>query len=105
MKNFRPFGQRWLAGKMIKSTGPVSVRAELTGGQVVCRHYDQIRPCRTEELVEEQPMQELVSPPVGESGTTVESGIRQDSTTVLPPGNVSTSSELDSQLSTYEHFN
>ena len=40
-------------------------------------------------------MQELVSPPVGESGTTVESGIRQDSTTILPPGNVSTSSVLE----------
>ena len=62
---------------------------------MVRRHYDQIRPCRTEELVEEQPTQELVSPPVRESGTTVESGIRQDSTAVLPPGNVSTSSELE----------
>ena len=50
----------------------------LTGGQVVRRHYDQIRPCKTEELVEEQPMQELVSPPVGESSTTVESGVRQN---------------------------
>ena len=67
MKNFRPFGQRWLPGKIIKYTGPVSVRVGLTGEQVVCRHYDQIRPCRTEELVEEQPTQELV----GESGTTV----------------------------------
>ena len=57
-------------------------------------HFDQIRPCRTEELVEEQPMQELPSPPVGESGTTVESEIRLDLTTVLPPGNVSNSSAL-----------
>ena len=40
-------------------------------------------------------MQELVSPLVGESGTTVQSEIRQDSTTVLPPGNVSTSSALE----------
>ena len=40
-------------------------------------------------------MQQLLSPPVGESGTTVESKIRQDSTTVLPAGNVSTSSELE----------
>ena len=95
VKNFRSVGQKWLPGKIIKCTGPVSIQMKLTGGQVVRRHYDQIRPCRTEELVEEQPTQELVSPPVGESGTTVESGIRQDSTTVLPPGNVSTSSELE----------
>ena len=67
-----------MPGKIVKCTGPVSVRVELTGGQVVRRHYDQIRPCRTEELVEEQPMQELVSPLVGESSTTVESGIRQN---------------------------
>ena len=67
-----------MPGKIVKCTGPVSVRVELTGGQVVRRHYDQIRPCRTEELVEEQPMQELVSPPVGESSTTVKSGIRQN---------------------------
>ena len=40
-------------------------------------------------------MQELVSAPVGESGTTVESGISQDSTIVLPPGNVWTSSALE----------
>ena len=94
-KNFRPFGQRWLPGKIIKRTGPVSVRVELTGGQVVRRHYDQIRPCQTEELVEEQPMQELVSPPFVESSTTVENGERQDLTTVPPPGNVSTSSVLE----------
>ena len=94
-KNFRPFRQRWLPGKVIKRTGPVSVRVELTGGQVVCRHYDQIRLCQTEEIVEEQPMQELVSPPFGESSTTVENGERQDLTTVPPPGNVSTSSVLE----------
>ena len=62
---------------------------------MVHRHYDQNRPCRTEVIVEEQPMQKLVSPLVGESGTTVESRIRQDSTTVLSPGNVATSSELE----------
>ena len=59
---------------------------ELTGGQVVRCHYDQIRLCRTEKLVEEQPMQQLVSPVAGESGTTVESGEVQDSATVLTPG-------------------
>ena len=95
VKNFRSFGPRWLPEKINKSTGPVSVQVEVTGGQVVCCHYDQIRPCRTEELVEKQHMQELVSPPVEESDTTVESEIRQDSTTVLPPGNVSTCSELE----------
>ena len=84
VKNFRSFGQRSLPGKIIKSTGPVSVQVELTGGQVFRRHFDQIIPCRTEELVEEQPMQQLLNPPVGESGTTVESETRQDSTTVVP---------------------
>ena len=67
-KNFRLFGQMWLPGK---KTGPVSVRVELTGGQVV-HHHDQISLCQTEELVEEQ--QELVSPLAGESSATVESG-------------------------------
>ena len=66
VKNFRPFGQRWLPGKIIKRTGPVSVRVELTGGHTVRRHYNQIRLCQTEELAEEQPMQELVSPPSGD---------------------------------------
>jgi len=94
-KNFRPFGQRWLPGKIIKRTGPVSVRVELTSGQVVRRHYDQIRPCQAEELMEEQPMQELLSPSVEESSTIVESGERQDLTTVPPLGNVSTSSVLE----------
>ena len=73
----------------------MSVRVELTGGQVVRCHYDQIRLCQTEELVEEQPMQELVSPQFGESSTTAENGERQDLTTVSPPGNVSTSSVLE----------
>ena len=41
-------------------------------------------------------LQELVSPPVGESGTPVERGGRQDPTTVLHPGNVSTFSALES---------
>ena len=68
-KNFKLFGQMWLPGK---KTGPVSVRVELTGGQVVHHHHDQISLCQTEELVEEQ--QELVSPPAGESSATVESG-------------------------------
>lgn len=58
---------------------------ELNGRQVVRHHYNQIRPCRTEELVEEHPMKKLVSPPIRESGTTVESGEGQDSTTVPPP--------------------
>ena len=44
-----------------------SVCTSGTGGQVVRHHYDQIRLCQTEEIVEEQPMQELVSPPFGES--------------------------------------
>ena len=73
----------------------MSVRVELTGGQVVHHRYDQIRLCRTGQIVEEQPKQELVSPSVGESGTTVESGEGQDSTTVFTPGNVSTSSVLE----------
>ena len=49
-------------------------------------HYDQIRLCRTEKLVEEQPMQQLVSLLAGESGTTVESDEVQDSATVLTQG-------------------
>ena len=40
-------------------------------------------------------MQELVSPPFGESNTTVENGEQQDLTTVPPPGNVPTSSVLE----------
>lgn len=40
-------------------------------------------------------MPELVSPPVGESGSTVENREGQDSTTVLTPGNVLTSSILE----------
>ena len=62
---------------------------------MVRRHCDQIRPCQAEELVEEQPMRELLSPPVEESSTIVESGEWQYSTTVPPPGKVSTSSVLE----------
>ena len=87
--------QRLLPGKVINRTGPVSVHVKLTGGQVVCCHYDQIRLCRTKELVEEQPIQELVSPLIEESSTTVESGEWQDSTTAPPPEIVSTSSVLE----------
>ena len=32
VKNFRSFGPRWLPGKINKSTGPVSVQVEVTGG-------------------------------------------------------------------------
>ena len=41
-RNFRQYPP-WLAGKIVKTTGPLSFEIELSGGRVVRRHQDHIR--------------------------------------------------------------
>ena len=36
-------GQKWLPGKIVKQTGPVSFLVKLEGGQMWRRHINQIR--------------------------------------------------------------
>ena len=47
-------GKQWLAGLIIKKTGPVSYQVKLEDGKVVCCHQDQLRPRFTDVNVESQ---------------------------------------------------
>ena len=40
--NFRP-GEKWIPGKIIESTGPISFRIQLQNGHVLRRHQDHLR--------------------------------------------------------------
>ena len=47
-KNYSGTGNRWLSGKVIRVTGPVSAVIELSDGTKIQKHFDQIRKVATE---------------------------------------------------------
>ena len=48
-KNYSGTGDRWLSGKIVQVTGPVSAVIELSNGTRVKKHFDQIRKRETSE--------------------------------------------------------
>ena len=42
-RNYSTQGHRWLAGKIVEKTGPLSFRIELPDGNIIRRHLDQVR--------------------------------------------------------------
>ena len=48
-KNYRRTGDRWLSGKVVQMTGPVSAVIELSDGTRVRKHFDHIRRRETPE--------------------------------------------------------
>ena len=55
-ENVRKESTQWLAGLIIKKTGPVSYQVKLEDGKVVRCHQDQLRPRFTDVNVESQEM-------------------------------------------------
>ena len=43
VKNYGP-GERWIAGKIVERTGPLSFKIQLSDGRIVRRHQDQMHP-------------------------------------------------------------
>ena len=65
-KNYSGTGNRWLSGKVVRVTGPVSAVIELSDGTKVRKHFDQIRKVATETQSAEDELCDDISEPTAE---------------------------------------
>ena len=85
VKNHRK-GKKWLAGSIIKETGPVSFQVKLQDGRIIRCHQDQIRQCYTNNSENQE------EPLLNDDDVTMFSGtpVPQDVTANPPAENPST---------------
>ena len=74
VKNYGRYGNPWLDGTIVALSGPVSAIIELSDGNRVRRHFEQIRKRYTEsakpkDISDTVVSDELIPMPVVESGT------------------------------------